>query len=99
MPRNCNQKESNMDMPIVARTIEDAANEGYRIGFAEGYAAARTVLKTVVEAWRAEPQYYDLEGALQALDMSREEAAEMLGLPKFKICGIAPAADSTDTMQ
>lgn len=79
-----NHKENIMEHILYVSTLEEAATEGYRQGFEEGYAAARMVIESVVTAWRQEPHAYDLEGALKALDMSREKAKEMLGSPIYK---------------
>ena len=70
---------------MIVSTLAGAANEGYRQGFEEGYAAARLTIEVVVKAWRKEPWAYDLEGALTALDLSREKAVELMGTPVFVV--------------
>ena len=39
----------------------------------------------VAEAWRKEPYAYDLDGAVKALEMSREKAVAMMGTPSFEV--------------
>lgn len=88
-----------MQKVLVVQTLEEAVNEGYRQGFEEGYAAARMVIESVVTAWRQEPHAYDLEGALKALDLSREKAKEMLGTPKYVVSGVYAAAPGSNVSQ
>ena len=44
------------------------------------------VVEMVAEAWRKEPYAYDLDGAVKALEMSREKAVAMMGPPALKSC-------------
>lgn len=88
-----------MNNPFIVSTLEEAANEGYRQGFEEGYTAARIVVKMVADAWRKEPWAYDLDGALKGLDMSREKAVEMMGTPKFITAAVPVAAQPTNKVQ
>lgn len=73
------------DKTVIVRSITDAAQEGYAQGFQEGYQAACMVVEMVAEAWRKEPYAYDLDGAVKALEMSREKAVEMMGTPSFEV--------------
>lgn len=88
-----------MNMPVIISTLEEAAREGYRQGFEEGYAAARMVVEAVAAAWRKEPWAYDLDGAMKALDMSREKAVEMMGSPEFTVSRAPVAAPPTNQSQ
>lgn len=72
------------DQTVIVRSITDAAQEGYAQGFQEGYQAACLVVEMVAEAWRKEPYAYDLDGAVKALEMSREKAVAMMGPQALK---------------
>lgn len=49
------------------------------------------------EAWRKEPYAYDLDGAVKALEMSREKAVAMMGSPSFEVTP-APVQPMPDTV-
>ena len=72
------------DKTVIVGSIKDAAPAGYAQGLQEGYQAACMVVKAVAEAWRKEPYAYDLDGAVKALEMSREKAVAMMGPQALK---------------
>ena len=88
-----------MRRTVAVTTFEEAATEGYRQGFDEGYAAARLTVELVVKAWQKEPWAYDLEGALKALDMSRNNAEELLGTPNFTVTTVSAATPTSGQWQ
>ena len=73
------------DKTELVASIKDAAHAGYAQGFQEGYQAACMVVEMVAEAWRKEPYAYDLDGAVKALEMSREKAGALRAL-KLRPC-------------
>ena len=73
------------DKTELVASIKDAAHAGYAQGFQEGYQTACMVVEMVAEAWRKEPYAYDLDGAVKALEMSREKAVAMMGTPSFEV--------------
>mgnify|MGYP000009653481 FL=1 len=85
------------DKTVIVGSIKDAAHAGYAQGFQEGYQAACMVVKAVAEAWRKEPYAYDLDGAVKALEMSREKAVAMMGTPSFEV-NPAPVQPMPDTV-
>ena len=76
------------DKTVIVGTIKESVNTGYSQGFVEGYQAACLVIEVLAEASRNEPCAYDLEGAVMALDMSREKAVEMMGTPRFEVAPV-----------
>lgn len=48
-------------------------------------------------AWWKEPYAYDLDGAVKALEMSREKAVAMMGTPSFEVTP-APVQPMPDTV-
>ena len=56
------------------------------------------VVEMVAEAWRKEPYAYDLDGAVKALEMSREKAVAMMGPPSFEVVPVhvPPMPDTVD---
>lgn len=88
-----------MERMLVVSTFEEAAAEGYRQGFEEGYTAARVVIQTIADALREqEGKDVGFDG-VHALDLSREQARAMLGSPVFTISGVAVAASSSNRYQ
>lgn len=86
------------DKTALAASIKDAAHAGYAQGFQEGYQAACMVVEMVAEAWRKEPYAYDLDGAVKALEMSREKAVGMMGTPSFEVVPVhvSPMPDTVN---
>ena len=86
------------DKTELVASIKDAAHAGYAQSFQEGYQAACMVVEMVAEAWRKEPYAYDLDGAVKALEMSREKAVAMMGPPSFEVVPVhvPPMPDTVD---
>lgn len=80
------------DRECLVKGIEEAARAGYRQGWDDGYEAARMTVEQIVKEWRKDPVGLDLKSALDALDMSKEKAREMLGRDKFDVV-FAPLAE------
>lgn len=82
---------------MLAKTVKEAAYEFYGRGFSDGYQAARMAIEALVEAWRLEPEAYDLESALKVLDASKEKAVEMMGTPDIDVVPVKVHATSDTT--
>lgn len=59
--------------------IEEMAQSAYRVGFGDGYEAARAVLEVFAGDERQSGGIYSASAMLEALDKARAKAAEMMG--------------------
>ena len=68
---------------IIALSVADAANQGYSLGFTEGFEAAAMVVDVMIRDGEEKGRKYYAEGCRKALEMSRNKAREMMGTPAF----------------
>ena len=73
---------------VIVGTIKEAAHTGYDQGFREGYQAACLVVEALAEAEKAGNGLYAAGGILEALEMSRKKAVEMMGTPRFEVAPV-----------
>ena len=85
------------DKTVIVGTIKEAAQNGYDQGFREGYEAACLVVEVLAKAEKAGGGFYAASGILEALEMSREKAVEMMGTPRFEVSPV-PVQPMPDTV-
>lgn len=93
------QNRNGRKIDIVAASASDAANQGYDLGFAEGYEAALLVVETMIADGEKTGHTYTAQGCQHALNMSRAKAKEMMGTPAFIEIGTVSAKPSTGALQ
>jgi len=77
-----------MEAKSIAEVLKSAATTGYNDGWEDGWNAAVTTLEMLDEAWKA--NYKDgslvtIDGALIALNMSKDKAREMLETKSYDV--------------
>jgi hypothetical protein len=66
------------DRVVYARTVKEAANEGYRHGFQQGYETGRLIIEAIAEDMRAHNGGKETaaDAILKAFDLSKDKVIE-----------------------
>ena len=73
------------DKMYTVQGVEEMAKMAYRQGFTDGWDAAHFTVELMAQSQKAERMQYDAELVLKALDMSKDNAVEMLGRNQFSV--------------
>lgn len=73
------------DKMYTVQGVEELAKTVYRQGFTDGWDAARFTVELMVQSQKAGRMQYDAELVLKDLDMSKDNAVEMLGRNQFSV--------------
>lgn len=73
------------DKMYTVQGVEEMAKTAYRQGFTDGWDAAHFTVELMVQSQKARKMPYDAELVLKALDMSKNNAVEMLGRNQFSV--------------